>query len=159
MMHGMQESADVELWDPEDADECDDEAQLFTSELESDSDPAGQDGSVQTAGSAVTWDQVRPCQQCDATPGQWWMQSSSAVPTVQVTMTDGRQSHAECLMPCRAPREYGTSTGWTRCVTLMGRCVAKRSVTARTFWTAGWTLSIMQIVCWRGLPARTGQPV
>ncbi len=62
-VHGMQESADVELWDPEDADDCDDEDELFSSAAMSDSDPAGQDGSMQKsiAGSAATWDQVRPC--------------------------------------------------------------------------------------------------
>ena len=63
MMHGVQESADAELWDPEDADDCEDEAELFSLAPVLDSYPAGRDGSLPkpTAGSASTWDQVRSC--------------------------------------------------------------------------------------------------
>ena len=57
----MQAIADDELWDPEDADDCDDEADLFSSSPVAGGDFDGRDGLRKpNAGSAMTWDQVLP---------------------------------------------------------------------------------------------------
>lgn len=62
---GMQADEGTELWDPEDADDCDDEAELFAPPSTQSSHPANSAGILRepVTEPAVRWDQVRTCLQ------------------------------------------------------------------------------------------------